>query len=66
MARKRAPVVIKEEPAAGEQRRHVRIELPPEEHAQLQKVARANGLSVTSFVRMAVLQRVRSELGGTK
>lgn len=39
--------------------RHARIELSDDDYERLKRVAKANGLSVSAFIRMAVLQRIR-------
>jgi hypothetical protein len=41
--------------------RHARVELPDGDYMAVKKVARANGLSVAAYIRMAILQRVRSD-----
>ena len=41
--------------------RHARIELPDGDYRAVKDVARANGLSLAAYIRMAVLQRLRSD-----
>lgn len=40
--------------------RHARIELEDPDYERLKRVAKANGLSVSAFIRQAVLQRMRA------
>jgi hypothetical protein len=42
--------------------KHARIELSPEDYEALAEHARSIGLGVSSWIRMAVLQRLRSDL----
>lgn len=41
--------------------RHVRAELFPEDYDRLKRAAKANGLSVAAYVRMAILNRVSDD-----
>lgn len=41
--------------------RHARIELEDVDYERMKKVAKANGLSVSAYIRQAVLQRVRAD-----
>lgn len=41
--------------------RHARVELPPEDYAIVEQVARSLGLAVAAYMRMVVLQRARQD-----
>lgn len=41
---------------------HARLMLPPEDFERLRKAARSMGLSISAFVRQAVLKDIRREL----
>ena len=41
--------------------RHVRVELPPEDYERVRKAARGNAISISAFVRMAIMRQVRRE-----
>jgi hypothetical protein len=46
--------------------RHARIELSDEDYERLRKVSRINGLSISAYIRQAVLKQIRrdeSEVG---
>jgi hypothetical protein len=41
--------------------RLARVELPDDDYTAVNEVARSNGLSVTAYIRKAILQRVRRD-----
>jgi hypothetical protein len=46
----------------AKQIKHARIELSPADYAAVQEEARSIGLGVSAWIRMAVLQRLRSDV----
>jgi hypothetical protein len=61
MAKKKAGATRVQAAAKRPVIRHARIELPDEDYTAVKDVARANGLSVAAYIRMAILQRVRRD-----
>lgn len=61
MAKKRAKKVdaVKEEKTA----KAVRLELQPIDHERLERCARERGLNMSSYARMAVLERIKADEG---
>lgn len=47
--------------AAKPEIRHIQIELPVEPYEAGKAIARANGLSLSAYVRQAILQRIRQD-----
>lgn len=43
--------------------RHARLELSGVDYERMRNVAKANGLSIAAYIRMAVLQRIRKDEG---
>jgi predicted DNA-binding protein len=48
-------------PAAAQEIRHARVELPDEDYQRLKRVAKANGLPVAAYIRQAVLRQIRRD-----
>lgn len=48
-------------PTAKPEIRHIQIELPVEPYEEGKRIARANGLSLSAYVRQAILQRIRQD-----
>jgi hypothetical protein len=44
----------------------LRVELPTDTYEQAKAIAKANGLSLAGYVRMAIIQRVRQDAGESK
>jgi hypothetical protein len=44
----------------------VRLDLTPKDHERLDRQARRRGLTMASFARMVILERLEAEDGGTK
>ncbi len=41
--------------------RHARLELPDEDYQRLKRVSKANGLSVTAYIRHTILRQLRMD-----
>ena len=48
---------------ASETIKHARIELPEDDFERMRRVAKANGLSISAYIRQAVLRQVRKDEG---
>jgi hypothetical protein len=44
----------------------MRIELPSDIYERGKEIAKANGLSLAAYVRMAIIQRIRQDAGESK
>jgi predicted DNA-binding protein len=51
----------KKMPAAAQETRHARVELPDEDYQRLKRVAKAGGLPVAAYIRQAVLKQIRRD-----
>jgi hypothetical protein len=47
--------------ATANEIRHARLELPDEDYQRLKRVSKANGLSVTAYIRHTILRQLRMD-----
>jgi hypothetical protein len=53
-------------PAKEKVAKGVRLDLTPADHKRLNKLARERGLTMSSYARMALFERMKDDEGGSK
>jgi hypothetical protein len=67
MAKKTAKgVAMNAAPAKEKVAKGVRLDLTPADHKRLNKLARERGLTMSSYARMALFERMKDDEGGSK